>query len=133
MTAAASVEQQTDSAMVAVRPSVADVLSVTASPSAITAGDPVSVTAEVFNTANVTRSVQAQIEILDSSGDVVGTPTDVPVSLVPGNGDLTLDLGQVTTTGLADGLYSVNVSLVTATARRCRASRRRPTSRSASR
>ena len=114
VTAAATVAQQTDSAMVAVRPAVADVLSVTASPSAINAGDPVSVTAQVFNTANVARNVQAQIEILDSTGNAVGTPTDVPVNLVPGNGDLTLNLGQIATTGLANGLYSVSVSLVTA-------------------
>ena len=57
--------------------------------------------------------MQAQVEILDSSGDVVGTPTDVPVSLVPGSGDLTLNLGQVSTTGLANGVFTVNVSLVT--------------------
>ena len=48
MTAAASVEQHTDSAMVAVRPSVADVLSVTATPSAISAGTPVSVSAQAL-------------------------------------------------------------------------------------
>ena len=72
VTAAATVAQHTDSAMIAVRPSVADVLSVTASPSAITAGEPVSVTAQVFNTANVARNVQAQIVILDSTGNAVG-------------------------------------------------------------
>ena len=111
VTAAATVAQHTDSAMIAVRPSVADVLSVTVSPSAINAGDPVSVSAQVFNTANVAERAGADRDPR-RSGNVVGTPTDVPVSLVPGNGDLTLNLGQVSTTGLANGLYSVNVSLV---------------------
>ena len=112
VTAAATVAKQTDSAVIAVRPAVADVLSVTVNPSSVTAGDPVSVSAQVFNTANVARVIDAQIAILDASGNPVGTPTDVPGDLVPGTGNLSLNLGQVATTGLADGLYSVNVSLV---------------------
>jgi hypothetical protein len=88
------------------------VLSVTASPSAITAGDRLTGTAQVVNTANIARNVQAQLAILDSSSNVVGTPQDVPVNLVPGTGDLTLNLGQVATTGLADGLDSLRVALL---------------------
>ena len=72
----------------------------------------VTVTANVFNTANVARNVEALITIKDGSGNTVGTPTDVPVSLVTGNGDLTLNLGQISTTGLSNGLYGVLVSLV---------------------
>ncbi|HEV3310798.1 MAG TPA: hypothetical protein VG815_09790, partial [Chloroflexota bacterium] len=113
VTAAATVAQHTDSAMIAVRPSVADVLSVTVSPETISSGAPVTVSAQVFNTANVSRNVQAQVAILDGSGNVVGTPTDVPVTLVPGSGDLSLSLGQVSTAGLGNGVYAVKVSLLT--------------------
>jgi uncharacterized membrane protein len=114
VTASATVEKHTDSAMVVVSPAVADVLSVSVDPATVTAGEPVSVTAEVFNTANVTRSIQAQVEVINEAGTVVGTPTDVPVSLVPGAGELNLNLGQISTTGLGNGLYGMNVALITA-------------------
>ena len=113
VTAAASVVSQVASAVVSIRPAIADVLSVTATPSTVNPGTPISVSAEIFNTANATRSVLAKIEILDTTGTVVGTPSEVPVSLAPGAGDLSLDLGQIDTGGLADGIYTIQVSLLT--------------------
>ena len=44
-----------------------DVLRVTVSPTNPNPGNPVSVTAQIFNTANVARTVLAHIEILDQS------------------------------------------------------------------
>ncbi len=114
VSAAATVVQHTDTAMIVVQPSVADVLSVGVSPATISSGAPITVTAEIFNTANVSRQVQAQVEIIDASNNAVGTPTDVPVDLEPGAGSLMLNLGQISTTGLPNGLYAVNVSLITA-------------------
>jgi len=113
VTAAASVAQQTATAVVTIHPAIADVISVTANPQQVNPGDPVAVTAQVFNTANVDRSEQAQLQILDASGNVLSTLPLVPVTLVPGTNDVTVDLGQVPTTGLANGVYSLEVSLLT--------------------
>ena len=44
-------------------------------------------------------------------GNVVSSLTDVPATLTPGTNSQTLSLGQVDTTGLANGVYSVRVSL----------------------
>ena len=101
------------SAVVSIRPAIADVLSVTSTPAIINQGDPFAASAEIFNTANVTRNLFAQIQILDAAGAVVATHPDVPVSLMPGAGDLDLNLGQIATTGLADGVYTLQVSLLT--------------------
>ncbi len=109
VTAAASVAQQTVTAVVTIHPAVADVVSVTANPQQVNAGVPVAVTAQLFNAANVDRDEEAQLEILSSSGTVLSTRPLVPVTLVPGAGGSTVDLGQVPTTGLADGVYSVEV------------------------
>ena len=57
VTANAGVVQQAATAVVAIRPAVADVLSVTATPQAVNVGDSVTVSAQVFNTANATRSL----------------------------------------------------------------------------
>jgi uncharacterized membrane protein len=111
VTAAALVVQETATAAVSIRPAVADVLAVTVSPTAVAPGDSVAVTAQVFNAANVARSVLAHLDILDTANNVVSTLPEVPVSIVPGSGNVTLDLGQVSTAGLAAGLYSLDVSL----------------------
>jgi uncharacterized repeat protein (TIGR01451 family) len=113
VTAAAAVVQQSATAGVAVRPATADVVGVTATPQLVaSAGDTVAVTAQVFNTANVSRQVQAQIQILDLSGNILETLPTVPVNLVPGTGNLTVDLGTIDTTGLANGVYFLRVWLL---------------------
>jgi uncharacterized membrane protein len=111
VTAAASVAQQTATAVVAVRPAVADVLGVTVNPIAVQAGSPVSVSAQVFNTANAARNVLAHIDVLNAMATVIGSPPDMTVSLLPGSNAMTLNLGQLSTTGLASGVYSLRVSL----------------------
>ena len=66
-------------AIVAVRAAAADVLGVTVNPISVTsAGTPIAVNASIFETANASRNVQAQITILDSTGKVVATPAPVP-------------------------------------------------------
>jgi uncharacterized membrane protein len=112
VTAAAPVVSRTASAVVAIRPSVADVLSVTPSPSTVSAGSPVTVTAQVFNTANATRQLQAQLQVLGPLGNVVVTPPPVSFQLSPSNASVAVSLGQVDTTNLAVGLYTLEVSLL---------------------
>jgi uncharacterized membrane protein len=111
VTAAASLVTQFATAAVDVQSATADVLGVTVTPTNPNAGDPVSVTAEVFNAANVARTVLAHIDVLDLSGNVVATPPEVSFNLVPGSGNLNLDLGQVATTGLTTGVYTMRVTL----------------------
>jgi uncharacterized membrane protein/transglutaminase-like putative cysteine protease/sugar lactone lactonase YvrE len=114
VTAAASVGSQTATVAVGTRAAAADVLGVSVAPQVVSLGDPVSVTAQIFNTANVDRTVRAQMQILDASGNVLSTLPAVPVSLVPGTGNITANLGQVPTTGLATGIYQLKVSLLAA-------------------
>jgi hypothetical protein len=90
VTAKASLVQHTASAVVAVRPAAADVLSVTASPAGVAAGGTVSVSAQVFDTANDARSLLAQLQLLDAKGVVVLTLPTIPVQLVPGSQAVTV-------------------------------------------
>ena len=113
VTANAGVVQQSASAVVSITPATADVTSVTATPQAVNARDSIAVSAQVFNTANVTRDLEAQLQVLDSSGNVVSTAPVVPFSIDPSNQSVSVNLGNVDTTGLADGLYSLQVSLLT--------------------
>ena len=100
-------------AFVAIRPATADVLSVTATPVAANPGDSVAVSASIFNTANATRNLLARVDVLDSTGTVVSSSANIPFSLAPGATPISLNLGSISTTGLANGLYSTRVSLLT--------------------
>lgn len=111
VTAAASVVRHQATAAVSIRPALADVLAVTLSSTHADAGDLVGVSARVFNTANVARSVLAHLDILDAGNHVVSSLPDVPLTLATGNSTFILDLGQLPTAGLANGLFSVRVSL----------------------
>ncbi len=104
---------QTAFAYVAVRPAVADVVSVTANPNAVDKGQSTTVSAQILNAANTTRSVLARLELLDSTGALLSNRPDVPVTLTPSTDTLTVNLGQVSTTTLADGLYTLRASLLT--------------------
>ena len=84
VTATETLVKQTTTAIVSVEPAEADVLGVTVSPSTPAAGAAVSVTALVFNTANVDRNVLAKVDLLDGSGNLLSTLEHVPVALVPG-------------------------------------------------
>lgn len=109
--AAATLARHTATAVVAVRPATADVLSVAVSPIALVAGDSLAVSAQVFNTANVARNVLAHADVLDKFGAVVASLPDLPFSLTPGAGEVSLDLGLADTSNLANGIYTVRVSL----------------------
>jgi uncharacterized repeat protein (TIGR01451 family) len=113
VTAAASVSRHSVTAVVAIRPSTADVLGVTLSATNIQAGTPESVSAQAFNTANAARNLLAHVDLLDSTGAVVRSLPDQPVTLTPGTSQVPLNLGQIDTTGLANGVYEVKVSLRT--------------------
>jgi uncharacterized membrane protein len=112
VTAAATVVTHTVTAIVAVRQATADVLGVTVNPVTVNPGAMVDVMAQVFNTANVTRNILAHIDILDANGNLVMPEQNVPLTLVPGTDSMTLDLGKIDTTPLANGVYSAKVSLL---------------------
>ncbi|HEU5430217.1 MAG TPA: hypothetical protein VFU81_01060, partial [Thermomicrobiales bacterium] len=109
--AAATATQHDATAVVAVRAAAADVLGVTVSPVAVNAGDTLSVSATVFNTANASRNVLAHITVLDATNQVVASAPDVPLFLSPTAAAVTFDLGALGTAGLANGVYSLQVSL----------------------
>src|SRR5579875_1434759 len=109
--AAASVVQHTATAVVAVRQAAADVLGVTVTPQTVNAGTAVAVSAQVFNTANIDRNILVHVDVLDNTGAVVKSLADIPATLVPGTDSQTLNLGNVDTTGLANGIYYAQVSL----------------------
>jgi uncharacterized membrane protein/transglutaminase-like putative cysteine protease len=113
VTASASVVSQVATAFVAIRPATADVLSVTAMPVAVSPGGSVAVSASIFNTANAARNLLARVDLLDASGAVVASSANMPFNLAPSATPISLDLGSVATTGLANGLYSARVSLLT--------------------
>jgi uncharacterized membrane protein len=113
ITASASIVPRTAVAFVAIRPATADVLSVTPTPVAANPGDSVAVSASIFNTANATRDLLARVDVLDATGTVVSSSLNIPFSLVPSASPIRLDLGSISTTGLANGLYSTRVSLLT--------------------
>jgi len=109
----ATILAQTVTAYVAVRPGLADVVSLTADPTAVDPGDPVAVAARISNTANTSQSVLAHLDLLDDSGTIVSTPPEVPVELVPSTALLAVDLGDLSTAGLPIGLYSLRLRLLT--------------------
>jgi uncharacterized membrane protein len=111
VSAAASLVQRTATAVVAVRQATADVLGVTTTPQTISAGSPVALSAQVFNTANVDCSILVHVDVLDNKDAVVKALPDMPDTLVPGTDSQTLNLGQLDTTGLANGIYYAKVSL----------------------
>jgi uncharacterized membrane protein len=112
VTVAASLVQQTATAAVAVRPAAADVLSVTVNPQTVLPGQAVAVGAQVFNTANAKRDVLVHVDVLDSANNVVMSLPNVPATLQPGTDALSLNLGQLPTKTLVNGLYLLSVSLL---------------------
>ncbi len=113
VTATSGVVSQSAFAHVAVRPAVANVVSVTATPNVIDSGQPTTVTARILNAVNTTRAVLARLEVLDNSGGLISSSPDVPVNLTPSTDTSTVNLGQLSTTTLTDGLYNLRVSLLT--------------------
>ncbi len=112
VTATAGTASQVAYAHVAVRPAVADVVSVSANPNAVDAGESIALSARIQNRANAVRSILARLEVLNAVDAVIATLPNIPIDLEPGAGPLDVDLGQVSTTGLANGLFALRVSLL---------------------
>jgi hypothetical protein len=111
VTAAASLVTNSATAVVAIRPAAADVLSVSVSPGTVNAGSPIAVSAQVFNTANAARSLIAHVDLLDASNNLIKAISDTPVALEPGAGPMTITLPSVDSTGLGVGAYNLRVIL----------------------
>ena len=106
----------TASGLVRIAPAQADVVSVTANPVVIDQTQTTTtVTAQILNAANLTRSALAQLQVLDSTGTVVQTLPTVAVNLVPSTETIPVNLGTVGITGLNEGIYRLRVSLLTTT------------------
>lgn len=106
---------ETASSRVTIQQAVADVLNVTLDPVVIMeAGNLLSATAQIFNSANVAQSVTVRAEVLDSIGTAVGTPIDQPMDLNVGGESLDVNFDGIPTTGLVDGLHTLRVSLLNA-------------------
>jgi uncharacterized membrane protein len=94
-----------------VRADLVDVVSAAASPAYTPAGGQVSVSARVLNAVNQARQALASYTVVNAANQVVFTSVVFPVSLGVQTSLVTVDLGTFDTTGLADGAYTVDVSL----------------------
>ena len=87
------------------------VVSVTPNPAFTAAGGMVDVSAEILNAVNQERQAQASFVVKDPMNNTVLTSTAVPVQLTLLTSLLNVDLGNLDTTGFADGEYTITVTL----------------------
>ncbi|HQU41768.1 MAG TPA: cadherin-like domain-containing protein, partial [Pirellulales bacterium] len=90
---------------------VVSVLQVTASPAAIEAGQPVGVSATIFDGVGNPRGALALYTVTDAKGKSVFTSTAVPLQLTAIADTESVDLGQMSTTALTAGTYTITVSV----------------------
>jgi uncharacterized membrane protein len=102
---------QTVQGTLTARADLVDVESIDATPPFASAGRSVDVAARVLNAVNQAQQAQGSFTVTNSAGTVVFTSTQVPVSLGVQAQLSTVDLGNFDTTGLANGDYSINVTL----------------------
>lgn len=96
-----------------VRNEFISVVSVTATPPFTDAGDTLDISARLLNAVNHEQQARASFIVRDSSGTQVGAASSpVDVTLTVQTSLLTLPLGSFDTTGLANGSYSIVMSLV---------------------
>lgn len=89
------------------------IVSVTAEPPFTDAGGVIDVSARLLNAVNREQQARASFVVRDSLGQPVGTPsTPVDVALTVQASLVTLPLGSIDTTSLANGNYSIVVTLV---------------------
>ncbi|MCA9156933.1 MAG: hypothetical protein KDA72_01320 [Planctomycetales bacterium] len=89
------------------------VVSVTATPPFTEAGGTLDVSTRLLNAVNREQKARASFVIRDASGATVGTAsTPVDVTLTVQTSLVTLPLGSINTTGLANGSYSILMTLV---------------------
>jgi uncharacterized membrane protein len=97
-----------------VRDAVVDVTEVDATPPYTQPGAPVDVTAKVLNSVNKQQQALASYTVTDPNGTVVFSSTPVALTLNVQTSLITVDLGNFQTTGLADGSYTINVTVADA-------------------
>jgi uncharacterized membrane protein len=102
---------QSVSGTLTVRSSFIAVTAVDTNPPAASAGTPVDVTAEVLNVVNRQQQAEAYFTVTAPGGNVVFTSMPVSLILTVQSSFTTADLGQFDTGGLADGGYTINVSV----------------------
>jgi uncharacterized membrane protein len=76
-----------------------------------TAGQALSVSADVLNGVTAPEQGQASFTVLDSSGNVVYTSPAVPLALASQTNVTTINLGTLDTSGFAPGQYTIQVSI----------------------
>jgi len=100
----------------AARDEIVSIVSVEATPPFADAGGVVEVSARVLNAVNRQQSAKASFVVKDGSGVEVRPPSaPVDVALTVQASLVDVELGSVDTTGLADGYYSIEVTLTDAT------------------
>ena len=85
---------------------------ITASPAFTNPGGTVDVSAQILGTVDQPTQISARYTLANPSGTVLFTSAATPVSLAVTSGLLTVDLGNVDTTGFTDGVDTVTVTLL---------------------
>ena len=78
---------------------------------AAVAGQTVDVSADVQSEVSQSEQGEASFTVTDGKGNTVFTSTGVPITLDTIGAMTTVDLGTFSTTGLAPGEYTINVSI----------------------
>jgi len=94
-----------------VRPSLVAITDVEASPRFTDPGTPVDIAAHLLVSVNQAEQIKASYTVTDPNGNTVFTSTPVTVSLTVQTVLDNVDLGSFATTGLADGGYTITVTL----------------------
>ncbi|MGD1072439.1 MAG: hypothetical protein ABSB15_20125 [Bryobacteraceae bacterium] len=106
---------QTASATVNLRPDVLDVEAVTAIPGFVNAGGSVDVQAHIANAVNQPTPIQATLQVLSASNQVIATAGPVQTALSVADLTATIDFGQIAIpAGTANGNYTLSVSITDA-------------------
>ena len=84
-------------------------------PSYTNPGGKVDVSAQILGTVNQSTQISAYYTVTDSTGKVLYTSTPAPVAVTANSGLITLDLGNLDTTGFAKGIDTITVTLLDAT------------------
>ncbi len=87
------------------------VTSVEASPGIVNSGDSTDVTAQLANVVNEPKMVNVSLAVKNATGTVVLTPPDQSVQLSIQSLVTTVDFGQISTQGLANGDYTLLVTV----------------------
>jgi fibro-slime domain-containing protein len=109
----ASYIYQKENIHITARPSYADVVNVMVAPSMVESGTPITVQANIFNTANTDRDAIARLELLNENNISIIDPIELPVHLPTGGDLISIYFDEISTEGILNGIYTVKVSLWT--------------------